>query len=245
MTSASSPFSLAGRRILITGAAGGIGGATARLSVGQGAKVVLVDVVDPDRIAASVGDLGGQAEFHQCDTSKLAAVKALAASVGPVYGLVDCAAICPEEDWLADDWDETLDKVIALNIKGPLNLTRAFFPGMTQRGEGRIVMLGSVAGWMGGVRSGPDYAFSKGGIHAFVRWLARRGAPHNVLVNGIAPGPIATGMIKGRGYDPAGYPLGRFGQPEEIAAAAVFLLSPGASFVNGSIVDVNSGIHYH
>lgn len=245
MTSASSPFSLAGRTILITGAAGGIGGATARIAVGQGAKVVLVDVVDPDRIAANVGDLGGKAEFLQCDTSTLAAVKGLAARVGPIYGLVDCAAICPEEDWLGDNWDETLDKVIALNIKGPLNLTRAFFPGMTERGEGRIVLLGSVAGWMGGVRSGPDYAFSKGGVHAFVRWLARRGAPHNVLVNGIAPGPIATGMIKGRGYDPTAYPLGRFGQPEEIAAAAVFLLSPGASYVNGSIMDVNSGIHYH
>ena len=240
-----SPFSLAGRRILITGAAGGIGAASARLAVAQGASVVLTDILDPAVTAERVGDLEGKAEIHRLDSSKLADVKALAASIGTVYGLIDCSGICPFDDWLADDWDEALDRVIAVNIKGPLNLTRVFFPGMVAQNEGRIVLCGSVAGWMGGVKSGPHYAFSKGGIHSFVRWLARRGAPHQVNVNGIAPGPIDTGMTRGHGYDRENYPLGRLGQPEDIASMAVFLCTPGAGYTTGAIMDVNGGVHYH
>ena len=240
-----SPFSLAGRRILITGAAGGIGAASARLAVAQGASVVLTDILDPAVTAERVGDLWGKAEIHRLDSSKLADVKALAASIGTVYGLIDCSGICPFDDWLADDWDEALDRVIAVNIKGPLNLTRVFFPGMVAQNEGRIVLCGSVAGWMGGVKSGPHYAFSKGGIHSFVRWLARRGAPHQVNVNGIAPGPIDTGMTRGHGYDRENYPLGRLGQPEDIASMAVFLCTPGAGYTTGAIMDVNGGVHYH
>ena len=240
-----SPFSLAGRRILITGAAGGIGAASARLAVAQGASVVLTDILDPAVTAERVGDLEGKAEIHRLDSSKLADVKALAATIGTVYGLIDCSGICPFDDWLADDWDEALDRVIAVNIKGPLNLTRVFFPGMVAQNEGRIVLCGSVAGWMGGVKSGPHYAFSKGGIHSFVRWLARRGAPHQVNVNGIAPGPIDTGMTRGHGYDRENYPLGRLGQPEDIASMAVFLCTPGAGYTTGAIMDVNGGVHYH
>ena len=125
----------------------------------------------------------------------------VAQQIGLVFGLIDTAAIVPLDDWMADDWDDALEQVIRANIKGPLNLTRAFLPGMIERGEGRIVLCGSVAGWMGGIRSGPHYAFSKGGIHSFVRWLSRQGAPHNVLVNGIAPGPVEAAMTEGNGYD--------------------------------------------
>ena len=240
-----SPFGLSGRRVLITGAAGGIGRATARLCAAQGARVVLVDLLDPATIAERVGHVGEGAEIHSLDTSEKHRVTALAAAVGPLYGLIDCAAICPDDDWMADDWDDALDRVIAVNIKGPLNLARAFFPGMVERQGGRIVFCGSVAGWMGGVRSGPHYAFSKGGMHAFVRWLSRRGAPHDVLVNGIAPGPVDTGMIAGRGYERASYPLKRMARPEEIAAAAAFLVSAGASYMSGAIMDVNGGVFFH
>jgi 3-oxoacyl-[acyl-carrier protein] reductase len=149
------------------------------------------------------------------------------------------------DDWMADDWDEGLERVLAVNVRGPLNLTRAFFPGMAARGEGRIVLTGSVAGWMGGVLSGPHYAFSKGGIHAFTRWLARRGAPHNVLVNAIAPGAVATGMTIGTEYEKTPQPLGHMAAPEEIAGAALFLASPAASFMTGSVMDVNGGVFFH
>ena len=239
---ANTPFDLRGRRILITGAAGGIGAATARLCRQHGATTVLVDVVSAEVIAERADDPA--ADCYSLDVSDRAAVTRLADKIGPVYGLIDTAAICPQDDWMDDDWDETLERVLAINVRGPLNLTRAFYPGMVSQGEGRIVLCGSVAGWMGGVLSGPHYAFTKGGIHAFTRWLARRGAPHNVLVNAIAPGPVATGMTAGKGYEAQAYPLGRMAKPEEIASAALFLCCPGASFMTGAVMDVNGGVFF-
>lgn len=239
-----SPFDLTGRRILVSGAAGGIGSATARLCARQGAQLVLVDIVPEDRIRERVGEVAAAAEVHSLDTGHRADVEAMARTVGPIYALVDTAAICPADDWMAEGWDEALDQVLRANIKGPINLCRAFLPCMAAAGEGRIVLCGSVAGWMGGIRSGPHYAFSKGGIHAFVRWLARQAALDNVLVNGIAPGPVETGMTVDRGYEPSAYPLRRMARPEEIAATAVFLCGAGAGYASGAIIDVNGGTHF-
>lgn len=245
-TPGSSPFDLTGKRILISGAAGGIGSATARLCVEQGARLVLVDLAGEDQIRERVGDkAAASAEIYRLDTGSRQDVTRIAEQVGPVYGLIDTAAIAPLDDWMADDWDDALDQVIRANIKGPINLTRAFLPGMIEQGEGRMVLCGSVAGWMGGIRSGPHYAFSKGGIHAFVRWLSRQGAPHNVLVNGIAPGPVETAMTAGKGYEPAAYPMKRMAKPEEIAATAVFLCGAGAGYASGAIFDINGGTHFH
>ena len=241
-----SPFDLTGKRILISGAAGGIGSATARLCAEQGASLVLVDIADEDQIRERVGDaVASKAEIHRLDTGLRPDVTRVAEQVGPVYGLIDTAAIALYDDWMADDWDDALEQVIRANIKGPINLTRAFWPAMIGNEAGRIVLCGSVAGWMGGIRSGPHYAFSKGGIHAFVRWLSRQGAPHNVLVNGIAPGPVETPMTAGKGYDPAAYPMKRMATPEEIAAVAVFLCGAGAGYASGAIFDINGGTHFH
>ncbi|MBC7580671.1 MAG: SDR family oxidoreductase [Tardiphaga sp.] len=247
MTSAdTSPFDLTGRRILISGAAGGIGRATARLCAKQGAQLVLIDIVSKQQIREHVGaDIADRAEIHSLDTGSRPDVTALAQHIGAVYALIDTAAIAPHDDWMAEDWEEALDRVIRANIKGPINLSRAFLPGMMQAGEGRIVLCGSVAGWMGGLRTGPHYAFSKGGIHAFVRWLSRQGAPHNVLVNGIAPGPVETAMTEGKGYDTSLYPLKRMAKPEEIAATAVFLCGAGSGYASGAIFDINGATHFH
>lgn len=241
---APSPFSLRGQTILITGAAGGIGAATARLCAAQGATLILADLLEPGELAARIGPAADGAACHRLDISQRAAVEALAAAAGPVDALIDMAAICPFDDWMAEGWDESLERVLAVNIRGPINLTRAFLPGMAARKRGRIVLCGSVAGWMGGVASGPHYAFSKGGLHAFTRWLARRGAPDGVLVNAIAPGPVETPMTAGQGYRPGQFPLGRMAAPEEIAAAAAFLVSPGAGYVSGAVLDVNGAVHY-
>ncbi|WP_295843849.1 SDR family oxidoreductase [Tardiphaga sp.] len=247
MTSAdTSPFDLTGRRILISGAAGGIGRATARLCAKQGAQLVLIDIVSKQQIREHVGaDIADRAEIHSLDTGSRPDVTALAQHIGAVYALIDTAAIAPHDDWMAEDWEEALDRVIRANIKGPINLSRAFLPGMMQAGEGRVVLCGSVAGWMGGLRTGPHYAFSKGGIHAFVRWLSRQGAPHNVLVNGIAPGPVETAMTEGKGYDTSLYPLKRMAKPEEIAATAVFLCGAGSGYASGAIFDINGATHFH
>ncbi len=237
-----SPFSLTGLRVLVTGAGGGIGGATARLCANLGAELVLVDRVEADVVRRNVGDV--EAVIAQCDMTDRKAVDELAASVGAVDALIDTAAINPFDNWVESDWDETFDQVLSVNTRGPINLVRAFSPPMLEGRFGRIVLFGSLAGRMGGLRNGPHYAVSKGGIHALTRWYASRFTPKNVLVNAIAPGATATPMIANQDYTPSALPLGRLAQPEEQAAAAAFLISPAASYIAGVVLDVNGGLHF-
>ena len=132
--------------------------------------------------------------------------------------------------------------MIAVNLKAPLQMARAVMPGMAARGWGRIVLVGSVAGRVGGLIAGPHYVASKGGLHALVKWLAKRGGPQNVLVNGIAPASTETPMMLGQPVDLAQIPLRRKSQPEEIAWPIAFLCSPAASYICGTILDVNGGV---
>lgn len=236
-------YDLTGKTMLITGAAGGIGSETARLCAAAGARLVLADVVPVEAIKASNEDLAGTAIFRQCDTSKRAAVETLAREIGPVDILADTAGICPRDDWMAPDWDEAFDRVIDVNVRGPINLVRAFLPGMMERKQGRVVLCGSIAGWTGGVLSSPHYTAAKGGVHALVRWFAQRATPHNVCVNGVAPGPVDTGMTRGEGYTPEKFPLKRMGTAEELANLIAFLVSPGASFIAGTVIDANGGVY--
>jgi NAD(P)-dependent dehydrogenase (short-subunit alcohol dehydrogenase family) len=238
-----SPFSLSGKRILVAGAAGGIGSATCRICASLGATIIAADLKSPDAISNELNKTTNISSYA-CDFSRRDAVEKLAKETGPIDGLVDLAAICPFDDWMAPGWDEELMRVLAVNVGGPLNLMRAYFPSMVERGGGRVVLTGSLAGRTGGLRSGAHYAASKGGIHALVRWFAQRGQGHNVLVNGVAPGTTQTQMIEGNGYVPTAYPQGRFGKPEEIAGAIAFLLSPASSFVSGVVLDVNGGIQF-
>ena len=113
---------------------------------------------------------------------------------------------------------------------------------MIKQGGGKVVCLGSIAGKIGGVLAGPDYCASKGGLHALVKSLAKRGASAGIYVNGIAPGPIRTPMTKDEPYKDDMVPLGRLGEPEDIAEAVVFLASPASNFITGTILDVNGGM---
>jgi NAD(P)-dependent dehydrogenase (short-subunit alcohol dehydrogenase family) len=237
------PFHLDGMHIVISGAAGGIGSATAKLCHTLGASIHLLDFAGPDAIKERVGELT-RATFYKCDTSKRAEVEAIAAEIGRADALVDTAAINPFDDWEDPNWDESFDRVLAVNARGPINLVRAFSPGMLERKNGRIVLIGSFSGRAGGLKNGPHYAVSKGGIHALTRWYAKRFAAANVLVNAVAPGATDTPMIAGQNFDAAALPMGRFAQPEEQAAAIAFLCSPGASYITGVILDVNGGLHF-
>ena len=114
---------------------------------------------------------------------------------------------------------------------------------MRAQGGGRIVLVGSVSGRNGGVSPivQPSYVASKGGVHALVRWLAQRAAPKGVLVNGVAPGPVASEMTATTPYGLDHWPLKRLGRPEEIGWPIAFLCSPAASYFSGSILDPNGG----
>lgn len=237
-------FSLAGRRILVTGAAEGIGAACATVCARLGAEVLLVDLKDCAGLAELVRHNGGKAMAMLADAGSRQDIEAVARQVGAVDGLVLNAAIHPwDEDWRSLDWDASFEKVMAVNVLGPIHAARAFLPQMIERRSGRVVMVGSLAGRMGGLIAGPHYVASKGGVHALVKWLARQVAPHNVLVNGVAPASVETPMMQGRPVDLERIPLGRKARPEEIAWPIAFLCSDAASYMCGAVLDVNGGVY--
>ena len=238
---------LSGRCILLTGAAGGIGAATALACAALGVrKLVLADAGPMDDLCDELRGHGVDVSQYQCDISQRQDNADLVAAAGDIDAAVACAGICPlEEDWLDDpEWDEVFHRVMDVNLLGPIHLVRELLPRMTTRGGGQIVLIGSIGGRMGGTSPivQPHYIASKGGVHALIWWLAQRAAPKGVLINGIAPGPIATAMTSTTNYPKDRYPLGRIGQPEEIAWPAAFLCSPAASYFSGSILDVNGGL---
>jgi 3-oxoacyl-[acyl-carrier protein] reductase len=238
----SHPFSLEGETIVVFGAASGIGASAAALCARLGAKLVLADVADASPLARDLEAAGGSASAVSCDVTDRTAVERTVAQAGAVDAMIVCSGICPFDDWTAPDWDEAYDRTNAVNVKGTVNCVRAALPGMMARGRGRIVLVGSLAGRTGGLLSGPHYVASKSAIGGLVRWFARLGAPRNVLVNGVAPGPVDTRMIAGRRVNMASIPLGRIAKPAEVAGPIAFLCSPAASYVCGAMLDVNGGV---
>ena len=237
-------FDLTGENIAISGAGGGIGSEVARLCAEMGADVMLSDLEAPEPLANFLRGKGSSSNAAALDVTDRAAVEAWAASCGEVDALLDCAAICPFDDWNDDGWDDVAAKVFAINLHGPINLCRAFMPGMIARKSGRIALVGSIAGRLGGVLAGPHYVMAKGGIHAYVRWLAKKGARHDVLVNAVAPGPVATPMTQGQPFDAARFPMKRIAEANEIAGPLVFLVSPAASYISGAVLDINGAMHF-
>jgi NAD(P)-dependent dehydrogenase (short-subunit alcohol dehydrogenase family) len=239
-----SGFDLGGRRVLISGAGGGIGAATAEVCATLGAELVLVDLQGAEAVAATLNGRGTKATAHVANVSSRTEIEGLARAVGRVDALVLNAAICPwDDDWQSPDWDAAFDRVMAVNVRGAIHVARAFLPGMVERRQGNIVFVGSLAGKMGGLIAGPHYVASKGGVHALVKWLARQVAPQGVIVNGVAPASVETPMMGGRSVDLSRIPLGRMAQPEEIAWPIAFLCSAAASYVCGTVLDVNGGVY--
>lgn len=237
------PYDLSGMRILITGAAGGIGRATAHVLAGLGAELVLSDHVEAGDLLAELDTDGRRHRFIAAELGSRAAIDALCADAGAVDAAILGAGIFPRSGWDDPSWDEEFEQVMAINVRAPAHLARGLLPGMKARGRGRIVVLGSIAAQTGGsyVDSPLPYACSKGALHTFVRWLARRAAPE-VLVNGVAPGSTDTAMLAGADTSALlGNPVPRLARAEEVAWPIAFLCSPGASFICGHILDVNGG----
>ncbi len=235
-------LSMQGRRALVTGAASGIGRATALVLAQLGAELLLTDRSPLDAVRDEIQAAGGTCTIAQGDLTSDAFITELLGG-DRIHALAHCAAILEGRDWKEDRaWHDRFHRVMDINVRVPLQLGWAAMEHMAEHGGGNIVLTGSVAGKTGGtsVSTPPDYAASKGAVHAMVKWLSRNAVGRGVLVNAVAPGPVETPMTRGFNLAPQ-LPMGRMGRPEELAWPIAFLCTSAASYLSGAILDVNGG----
>ncbi|MEJ0017988.1 MAG: SDR family oxidoreductase [Acetobacteraceae bacterium] len=241
-TALPTPLSLQGRRVLVTGAASGIGRAAALALAQLGADLLLVDRAPLADTCADIAPLGVACTAEQGDLTSDAVIAGLFAG-GRIHALAHCAAILASGYWREDaDWQERFHRVMDINVRVPLTIATAAIDHMAEHGGGAIVLVGSVAGRTGGtaLTTPPDYAASKGAVHTLVKLLSRQAVGRGVLVNGVAPGPVQTAMTTGFTLTNQ-LPLGRMGRADELAWPIAFLCTPAASYFSGAILDVNGG----
>lgn len=238
-----------GKTVVITGAAGGIGYAAARQLLGLGATVVMADNNLPglEKAVREIDPEGTRTMPRQLDITSSAACAALCAEVVSHYGSMDhiihCAGIYPQK-MVADCTDDEWRTLMTINVDGTFFLCREAIPYLKQGSS--IVLCASGAGHKGS-RGHAAYAASKGAVLAFMRSLALELAPA-VRVNAVSPGIIATAMVNDLIAEQGGTllsstPLGRYGDPAEVASVAVFLCSSLASFITGETILINGGMY--
>lgn len=243
---------LDGRVCLVTGAASGIGLASARILAGEGARLALWDL-DADGLQSADLEDGGSATVSRSVVDVVdpvavgAAVEAVLAEHGGLDALIHCAGIyttAPVPEVGSEDWQRVID----VNLRGAFNVCQAAAEPMREHGDGRMVLFGSFAARTGGLRASAPYAASKGGIAGLTKHLAQWGGPLGIRVNCIHPGFIQTPMNavlpeEARQDAIRATPLRRLADPPECAAMAVVLASDLASFVHGVELDVNGGMY--
>lgn len=251
---------LTDKTIIVTGGGGGIGGATCRRLAREGAKVAVFDM-NPEaaeKVAADIRAQGGKAAAFVCNITDRAqvdaAVAATEAQLGPIDVLVNNAGwdvFKPFTKTVPAEWD----KLIAINLTGALHMHHAVLPGMVERKSGRIVNVASDAA-RGGSSGEAVYAACKGGLVALSKTLAREHARQGITVNVVCPGPTDTALLAGvaeGARDPAklieafksAIPLGRLGQPDDLAGVIAFFASDDASFITGQVISVSGGLTMH
>jgi NAD(P)-dependent dehydrogenase (short-subunit alcohol dehydrogenase family) len=244
---------LAGKVALISGAARGMGAAEARLFAREGARVALGDVLETEgrAVEAEIVAKGGEAIFVRLDVSRESdweqAVALTVQRFGKLDVLVNNAGIGAAgrvEDTTAEAWD----RVMEVNAKGVFLGTRAAIPAMRRGGGGSIVNISSQLGLVGMDDSSPQYTASKGAVRLLTKTTALQYAREEIRCNSVHPGPIVTPMTERRRADPTVYrrmlsriPLGRYGEPDEVAHGVLYLASDESAFVTGSELVIDGG----
>ena len=224
-------FDLTGKRALVTGAARGIGLAAARALAEAGAEAL--------GVSASGGD-------YTCDFGDRRAVHGLVEQL-PELDILVLNAGTIERRPAAEHGDDLWDRVLEVNLTAPFVLAREIGRGMVERRSGKIIFVASMLSFQGGVNV-PGYTASKGGVAQLTKALANEWAPHGVNVNAVAPGYIATDNTQALREDAdrapsilARIPAGRWGTPEDLAGAFVFLASSASDYVHGAVLPVDGG----
>jgi 2-hydroxycyclohexanecarboxyl-CoA dehydrogenase len=237
--------------VVITGAGRGMGASIAERLAAEGARVAVTDV-DEKSALATADALPGAAGFR-LDITDAAEVESripeIAAALGPIDALVNNAGWDRLAPFLETD-EDLWDRIIDINLRGPIRMTKAVLPQMAERQSGRIVNISSDAGRVGSTGEAV-YSACKAGIIGFGKTIAREMARHNITVNAICPGPTATPLLEsmvGEGNDKLidalkrGIPMRRLGEPEDIAGVVAFIISDEASFITGQTLSVSGGL---
>jgi 2-hydroxycyclohexanecarboxyl-CoA dehydrogenase len=248
---------LRGKTALVTGGGRGIGRAISLALAQEGAQVAVLDILGDNAaaVAREIEATGVKALALTADLTRRAQVDLAVADTLAQFGQIDILvnnAGWDRMEMFLDSEEETWDKIIAINFKGILYVCKAALPSMVARGQGKVISIASDAGRAGSTGEAV-YAGTKGAIIAFSKTLAREMARHKITVNVVCPGLTETPLLQGiREQSPKtekvieavtrAIPLGRVGQPEDIAGAVVYLASPAADFVTGQTLSVSGGL---
>ncbi len=241
---------------LVTGGSRGIGRAISRRLAEEGARVAIADILEDEarQTATEIVAAGGQALAVTTDVTRLDQVQACVQHVTDTWGAIDI--LVNNAGWdriepFVESSPETWDKVIAINLRGPINLCHTLAPQMMERKQGKIISISSDAGRVGSTGEAV-YSACKAGIIGFSKTLARELARSQVNVNVVCPGPTDTALLQQVTAGERGarvieamtraVPFRRLGQPEEIANAVAFFASPDADFVTGQVLSVSGGL---
>jgi NAD(P)-dependent dehydrogenase (short-subunit alcohol dehydrogenase family) len=247
---------LEGKAVMITGAASGIGEATAKEAAAEGARILLCDI-DAEKGAAVAAAVGEAATYRDCDVTDEAAVEAAVAATVAAYGRIDCAFNCAGILGVVGNIGELpLDgwkRLIEVDLNGVFLCTKHQVNAMAEQGSGAILNMASAAGLIGWPGAS-GYVAAKHGVVGLTKAAALEYAPQGIRVNAICPSYTITPMVEKDLFEDtlgndealiaaarANHPIGRFAQPTEIAAAATWLLSDKASFVTGTAMPVDGG----